>query len=76
MRADIEKRLLALEDKRPAQEWQGVFVNHEGDQIPNHNLDSDFLICIGSLNPFPTMKGSSPFGDSDFLQKLSNALPD
>ena len=61
MNTNLERRLQALEGNKPGQEWENVFVYHEGDPVPDHNPDSDFLISIGSTDPFPTMKGHSPF---------------
>ena len=75
MNRNLEQRLQALEGNKPGQEWKNVFVYHEGDPVPHHNPDSDFLISIGSTDPFPPMKGRSPFRDCDFLRKLGDALP-
>jgi hypothetical protein len=47
MRANIEKRLQALEDRlSPKGDWDKVFIRREYEPMPKHDPDNDLVVTL------------------------------
>jgi hypothetical protein len=47
MRADIEKRLQALEGRlSPEADWDNIFIRREHEPMPKHDPDNDLVVTL------------------------------